>query len=376
MEMADSGIAALRVAILSRSARQRNHLSSLLEANGLQVLPEQELQAVLPGPIDRSVADVLVVSLDDGGDLDDSLDAILEHVALPVLFADNDSAAQRKSGRELNAWGRRLASKLFDLAREESVSSQPPANVEPPVLTDAIEQEIEVSELSVGVEEARASFSVVVHERPVVRAVGGGSIAVEATATERNREASRVWVLGASIGGPEAVKEFLAALPPGLPTAFVLAQHIGASFVPLLAEQLRRVTKLTVYPAEHGRVLQNGQLVLAPVGERITFGEQGRIRLLPIGEPSIYSPSIDSVMVEVARRYGPDSGAILFSGMGRDGVLGSKAIRELGGTVWTQEPSNCVISSMVEAARAEGVVSRSALPSELAVLLAQQLNEE
>ena len=62
-----------------------------------------------------------------------------------------------------------------------------------------------------------------------------------APVTQQDKLAQNIWVLGASLGGPEAVKQFLAELPGNLPVAFMLAQHLGASFMNLLAEQLDKV---------------------------------------------------------------------------------------------------------------------------------------
>ena len=64
----------------------------------------------------------------------------------------------------------------------------------------------------------------------------------------RHRIARNVWVLGASLGGPEAVKRFLRALPVDIPATFILTQHLGANFVALLAEQLDRVSGMRVMP--------------------------------------------------------------------------------------------------------------------------------
>lgn len=184
-----------------------------------------------------------------------------------------------------------------------------------------------------------------------------------------------IWVLGASIGGPQAVKDFIAQLPADIPAAFVVAQHIGTGFVDLLAGQLDRVTALEVRPAQSGMVLQAGQIVVAPVEERLVFSD-GVITLQPIQRKSVYSPSIDDVMSEVAKAFGSRANAVVFSGMGSDGVEGARAIVDAGGVVWSQEASTCVISSMADSVRDAGVVSESGAPSELARRLLTLLSGE
>jgi chemotaxis response regulator CheB len=184
--------------------------------------------------------------------------------------------------------------------------------------------------------------------------------------------AQRVWVLGASIGGPQAVKQFLNALPPHLPVAFVLVQHIGANFVGLLAEQLNRDARFEVCCATEGQVLCHSQVVVVPVDQRLVVNRQGELELHPTGR-STYSPSIDLAMQDIAERYGADAGAILFSGMGDDGVRGARESIKSGGVVWAQSADSCVISTMTDHVRHAGLVSVDGTPQELAERLVQRL---
>ena len=176
----------------------------------------------------------------------------------------------------------------------------------------------------------------------------------------------RVFVLGASIGGPDAVREFLAALPPTVPALFLLAQHMGADFLDLMVQQLTRATKLKVRPVADGDLLSHGEVVIVPTSSRIEVGPDGRAKVGPMPAPSPYSPSIDQVMRDMAETFGTSSGAIIFSGMAHDAIDGARQIVAKGGVVWVQDPASCVISSMVDGAREAGVVSYTARPAELA----------
>ncbi|MCB1578977.1 MAG: chemotaxis protein CheB, partial [Xanthomonadales bacterium] len=75
---------------------------------------------------------------------------------------------------------------------------------------------------------------------------------------------SRIWVLGASIGGPEAVREFLSHMPKNCPALFLLAQHMGAEFMDIMAQQLVRSTVLTVRTPSHGERVGHGDIVVVP----------------------------------------------------------------------------------------------------------------
>lgn len=176
----------------------------------------------------------------------------------------------------------------------------------------------------------------------------------------------RCWVLGASIGGPEAVREFLAQMPPDADVVFLLAQHMGADFVDLMTQQLARATPLPVRQGGDGMRAVPGEVVVVPLADRLLIGPDGQMRVVASMEVSPYSPSIDQVLRDVADRFGADAGAIIFSGMAHDAIEGARYLHERGGQIWAQDPSTCVISSMVDGACDAGVVSVIGSPAELA----------
>ena len=175
-----------------------------------------------------------------------------------------------------------------------------------------------------------------------------------------------VWVLGASIGGPEAVREFLAAVPASTPAVFLLAQHMGADFLDLMVQQLARATTMPVRTVVDGDIARHGEVIVVPLVERLLLDERGAIQLKAATDNSPYSPSIDRVMRDVADQFGRGAGAIVFSGMAHDAIEGASYMRERGGTIWVQDPATCVISSMVDGAQEAGVVSFVGAPAELA----------
>lgn len=178
---------------------------------------------------------------------------------------------------------------------------------------------------------------------------------------------SRVWVLGASIGGPEAVREFLAELPADSPALFLLAQHMGAEFMDIMAQQLVRSTALTVRTPSHGERVGHGDIVIVPTTHRLRVDREGVITLEPNAESNLpHSPSIDQVLRDMADRFGARSGAIVFSGMAEDAAEGAAHMVAKGGKVYVQDPETCVISSMVDGVIETGVVSFTGTPKALA----------
>lgn len=182
----------------------------------------------------------------------------------------------------------------------------------------------------------------------------------------------RVWVLGASIGGPEAMREFLAALPRNYPALFLLAQHLGAEFVDMMVRQLGKATVLPVRVPGHGERASHGEVLVVPVNQRLLVGPDGVVVLERLTEEQPYSPSIDQVLEDVAERYGDAAGAIIFSGVSEDAVRGCRALAAKGGHVYVQSAESAVVSSMIDAVTEAGVVGFAGSPKELATKLLEE----
>ncbi|MBS0557909.1 MAG: hypothetical protein JSR27_10900 [Proteobacteria bacterium] len=177
---------------------------------------------------------------------------------------------------------------------------------------------------------------------------------------------ARVVVLGASIGGPEAVRDFLGALPAGFPVLFVLAQHMGEEFLEMMSAQLRKSIALTVRNPSHGERVAHGDVLIVPTTHRLQVDGEGVVTLAHLPEKTPYSPSIDQVLRDAADAFGDKAGAVIFSGMAHDAIEGSQYLKSKGGRIWAQDPDTCVISSMVDGAREAGVVEFVGSPKQLA----------
>jgi two-component system chemotaxis response regulator CheB/chemosensory pili system protein ChpB (putative protein-glutamate methylesterase) len=177
----------------------------------------------------------------------------------------------------------------------------------------------------------------------------------------------RIVILGASIGGPDSIRAFLKDIKPDLQAAFVLVQHMGAEFLDLMAQQLDRVSPLRVHLASQGRSLNEGEVLIAPVGKRLKFDANAAVDLSEEAGSTAYSPSIDQVLSDSLQRWGADRMlVIIFSGMANDAVAGARQLAAAGVPIWAQDPASCVISSMVDGVVAAKVVSFIGTPEQLA----------
>lgn len=177
---------------------------------------------------------------------------------------------------------------------------------------------------------------------------------------------SRVVVLCASIGGPDALRSFLAGIPAGFPALFVVVQHLENGYFERLAQQMQKASPLPVRVPIAGISARDGEVLVVSSGARFLLAVDGQIELGEPAEASRYRPCIDDVLRDIADVFGPHAQAIIFSGMAADAVEGAVYLTRQGGEVWAQDPESCVVSSMVDGARSRGVVEFIGSPRELA----------
>lgn len=173
-------------------------------------------------------------------------------------------------------------------------------------------------------------------------------------------QASQAWLLAASAGGLKAVTEFLRCTEPRENIGFVYAQHIESNHVNQLVKMVRRHTSWQAEIARENSFVKGNVVTIASPDHGIKFTQGGRIIL---GEPepkSRYRPSIDGLCAELANYYQSACGMIAFSGMGDDGVNGSRSIKAAGGKVWLQSPDSCEVPALPEAIIQQGEFDRCA----------------
>ena len=176
-------------------------------------------------------------------------------------------------------------------------------------------------------------------------------------------------VIGASTGGPVAVRELLDVLPPDFPAAIIVVQHMPASFTGALAAQLDNRVALRVKEAETGDLLVPGQVLVAPGDYHLLLRTTSRVYLNQAPKIQGHRPSIDVTMQSVAQVYGMRSKGVVLTGMGGDGSMGLMAIQSKGGETYAQDAASCVVNGMPQRAIEQGVVDFVAPPSEIGRLL-------
>jgi two-component system chemotaxis response regulator CheB len=172
---------------------------------------------------------------------------------------------------------------------------------------------------------------------------------VDLKANRRN-VLDRIVAIVASTGGPHALLEILKRLPEDFPCGIVIVQHITNGFLSGLVGWLAKECKIKVKIGEDLEEIRPGVAYIAPDNVQMRVEEGGKIRLSTEPAYGGHRPSGDVLLESVARLYGKGSVAALLTGMGRDGAMGMKAIKQLHGKTIAQNEKSCVVFGMPNAA--------------------------
>jgi two-component system chemotaxis response regulator CheB len=172
--------------------------------------------------------------------------------------------------------------------------------------------------------------------------------------------APRLVVVGASMGGTEALHTLLAGLPAGAP-GMVVAQHMPAGFTAAFARSLDARCRLEVREAVDGDAVAPGVVLVAPGSGHVRIrGVPGRWRVEVREGPHLDGsrPSVDALFHSAAAAAGSLAVGVLLTGMGRDGARGLLALRRAGAATLAQDRATSVVYGMPGAAAALGAAGQ------------------
>ncbi|MCK5875337.1 MAG: chemotaxis protein CheB [Alcanivoracaceae bacterium] len=326
-----------RIGIIADTSLQGHLLSSAVRGQGYEVVVNSDPGNIEARWLASDALDLWVVDLNHEDRWQDFLDRLLEDTPVPILFSDGQAPA--RNSPHYPRWERRLLSKMLDYVGRPRV--------------DVKLDTLKASKPAINIPTPKEFHKVKIGPVP-----------------------ERIWMLGASLGGPAAVKAFLDCLPAELPVAFILAQHIDSGFLETLAGVLCRDNSFECRVGYDGEQLRHGTVLIAPVEYEIAFTDTGRVVSTGKQWEGPYSPSIDQVVNNVSTRFGDRAGAIIFSGMGNDGSIAGPAMKQRGAPVWAQDADSCACSSQPDSMRDTGCVSYSGTPDKLALALVEYVRQD
>ena len=158
--------------------------------------------------------------------------------------------------------------------------------------------------------------------------------------------------IGVSTGGPPAVQKVLSALPADFPAPILIAQHMPAAFTGPFAKRLDTQCSINVKEAEPLERLKGGTAYICPGGKHLRLENRGgTLTGVVTDEPkeALYKPSANVLMETTGLALGRRALGVILTGMGSDGLEGTKVLKEKGGKAIAQSEASCVVYGMPKA---------------------------
>ncbi len=165
-------------------------------------------------------------------------------------------------------------------------------------------------------------------------------------------------VIGASAGGPEALKSLLGAFNPGFPLPILIVQHIDPNFAEGYRTWLQSNVYIPVVAAEKNQKIKPGFAYIAPGDYHLEIISEGVITLTSGPPVKGLRPAVANLFRSAADAYGKRSIAVILSGMGADGAAETALLRSKGAMTFAQNEPTCLVFGMPgEAIKSGGIVS-------------------
>lgn len=179
----------------------------------------------------------------------------------------------------------------------------------------------------------------------------------------------RLVAIGASTGGPLALKTILSGLPSAFPAPILIVQHMSAGFIGGFGEWLDQMSGYPVRIAVDGEALLAGHAYIAPDGRHAEVGHGGRIALIEAEAENGHRPSVSRLFRSVAEVLGRNTIGVLLTGMGWDGADGLKLMQQKGAVTIAQDRETSVVFGMPREAIEIGAAAYVLSPAGIAQTL-------
>jgi two-component system, chemotaxis family, protein-glutamate methylesterase/glutaminase len=172
---------------------------------------------------------------------------------------------------------------------------------------------------------------------------------------------SNIITIGISTGGPVALAGFLPKLPADMGVPILIAQHMPPGFTESLARNLDRRCAITVKEAVDGEPILPGTAYVAPGGRQMkiasdAFKKEKVIRITDDPPENGCAPSADYLFRSVAEHFGGNATGVIMTGMGSDGTMGLRQMKEKGAFIIAQDEASSVVYGMAKKPVEMGIV--------------------
>jgi two-component system chemotaxis response regulator CheB len=175
--------------------------------------------------------------------------------------------------------------------------------------------------------------------------------------------------IGASTGGPVALKQLLCALPASFAVPIVIVQHMADGFLPGMAQWLSQACGRPVAMATPEARLRPGHACIAPDGRHMRVGADGELAFDTAPPVHGHRPAVGCLFASLAEHYGSRALGILLTGMGRDGAAELRRMKDAGAVTIAQDEASSVVHGMPGEAIRRGGATYVMSPQEMGAAL-------
>ena len=169
-----------------------------------------------------------------------------------------------------------------------------------------------------------------------------------------NTSSNKVIAIGASTGGVQTLEEILSNLEP-LHPPIVITQHMPKGFTTSFANRLNKICQNSkVQEASSNIIMEDGDIFIAPGDYHLEIEKINNNKYMTVlkdyQKVSNHKPSVDVLFKSLASHAKKDAIAFILTGMGKDGALGIKKVKEAGGKTYGQNEQSAIVYGMPKVA--------------------------
>ncbi|WP_372368245.1 chemotaxis-specific protein-glutamate methyltransferase CheB [Candidatus Uabimicrobium sp. HlEnr_7] len=191
----------------------------------------------------------------------------------------------------------------------------------------------------------------------------------------QNAPNNKIIIIGASTGGPVAIKSILSQLPQNFPAAIICIQHISKGFLQGFIDWLSTSCKLPIKTMKIGEKPQSGNVYFPLEGHHLQLSKDGTFYSNKGSLENEHCPSISKAFQSAAQHYKKNTIAVLLTGMGDDGASGLKKVQLLGGVTIAQNEESCIVFGMPQEAIKIGAAQHIVPLKEIPVILSNLIDK-